>query len=597
MFKKTAFIVLLYMVSAISSAKPTIDREVYRALQDTSVHSPIMSLMVFFNSLNAANQFKSAIPPSAEIHETVLNFMPVVIVTYPKKIPLFDKIVAVPTVVYIALNKPAGEKIEIGPHATKPKVPFRYPGIDLWWENGYKGQSGVIGLIDSGIAPDHPALAAKNVIINKSQLSKYMHGVRSAHGTGVACIYAGYPRNKKQRVRGFAYKAPVILSTLAGEGSDNSEDFWLTYSSLNWLLSESKIIPSVINYSFGNGDITCKDCPDWSGMSKVVDYVVNQKKILWVTSAGNNGYIKQKRIYPFASTMTIPADSYNALTVANMNMYASEDETSSRRFSRFTHAIRYTSSRGPTLIGRKKPDITAPGNDTYTCAPDPIKYGIKYSTEMNYEDGYRLMGGTSSAAPHVGGAILLLKEAGIHNPMAIKALLINSADTWTDSNKPGPHDPEHHYRGGHHRVGGSEWNPTYGWGYLNMQNAFYQRKQIIADHLTLDKPEVEYRMKISNKDKITLVHERRVGFNAHNKPWKFSHLKLEMYDYKSGRFLAGDQSAIDNVHQISLCNAQNLRYCFLPTSREVLIRVSLVSPKLEGSGQEDFALAGGTLVG
>lgn len=289
--------------------------------------------------------------------------------------------------------------------------------------------------------------------------------------------------------------------------------------------------------------------------------------------------------------MTVPADSYNALTVANMNMYPSEEDTSSRKYSREDHAIRYTSSRGPTLLGRKKPDITAPGNDTFTCAPNPIKYKLNYTTEMNYENGYRLMGGTSSAAPHVGGAVVLLRAGGITHPMAIKALLINSADTWTDSNKPGPNDPKHPYKGGHHRIGGSEWNPTYGWGYMNMRTAFYQKKYVIEEKLTLKSPIKEYHTKMLNTDKITLVHERRVGFNIKGILWQLSHLKLEIYDAQNRQLLVKDGSAIDNVHQVSLCNPAHLKQCFQTKPREVIIRVSLISPFIEGSEQEDFALA------
>jgi serine protease AprX len=326
-------------------------------------------------------------------------------------------------------------------------------------------------------------------------------------------------------------------------------------------------------------------------MAKIVDYIVNKEHILWVTSAGNNGFIKPKEHYPFTSTMTVPAESYNAITVANMNMYAEDEFTEARKYMRATHAIRYTSSRGPTLIGRKKPDITAPGNDTYTCAPDPKKYGLHYSADMNYQDGYRLMGGTSSAAPHVGGAALLLQEAGITNPITIKALLINSADSWTDNKIPGPHDPDYDYKGGHHPQFGSEWNTTYGWGYMNMETAFYQRHNIIEGQLSLKQPLKEYKFKVLNKDKITLVHERRVGFSSNGSAWQLSHLTLQMFDAKSHRLLAEDSSAIDNVHQISICTAKKYKLCADLKYHDVIVIVRLKNSVLDGEAREAFALA------
>ncbi|MDI1351850.1 MAG: S8 family serine peptidase, partial [bacterium] len=340
-------------------AKPIVDKDVINIIQaHEDKTAKYISLFVFFKSFAHSAAFVDKLTPVSGIFVKRLNFMPVVIVTFLKHQSVLPLLLRDPYVKHIALNNPAGEKIELQSEATKPKVPFRYPGIDLWWNHGFKGQSGIIGLIDSGIAPDHPSLSGKKIIINKrlnSYYSKYPYGVRSPHGTGVACIYAGYPQDKQKRIRGVAYKTATILSTLAGEGNHHKEDYYLTYSSLNWLLSGFSGKPSIINYSFGNGDVTCPFCSDWSGMAKIVDYIVNQEKILWVTSAGNNGFIKPRTHYPFASTMTVPAESYNALTVANMNMYAEEEYTVARKYMRATHAIRYTSSRGPTLIGRKKP--------------------------------------------------------------------------------------------------------------------------------------------------------------------------------------------------------------------------------------------------
>ncbi|MGQ3888548.1 S8 family peptidase [Legionella sp. CNM-1927-20] len=591
---KKLIIFSLFLVCVTVNAKPFIDEEVLKAMRAVHLEQQgiYQSLIIFFKSNYRKDVFVQVMRRDSTLLLMPLDFMPVVVVTFLPTDKIYKKLISFPGTLYIALNKPADEKVEISSHSIKPKVPFRYPGIDLWWEHGFDGHKGVLGLIDSGIAPDHPALSTKKIIINKTATSHYIDypfGVRTAHGTGVACIYAGLPPESTQYLQGVAYKTPVILSTLAGEGTAHKHHFGLTYSSLNWLLA-SKYRPSVINYSFGNGSVTCPFCPDWSGLSKIVDYIVNQKKILWVTSAGNNGYIKQKGRPPFVSTMTVPAESYNALTVANMNMYSNTNATN-RKFDRQSHAIYYTSSRGPTLIGRKKPDIAAPGNDTWTCAPDPKKYQLNYLKSMHYKNGYRFMGGTSSAAPHVGGAVLLLNDAGITNPMAIKALLINSADTWTDSNKPGPDDPNFAYQGGHRQVIGSEWNPTYGWGYMNLQTAFYQRKFIIEDKLSLNKPLVEYRIRMHYQDKVTLVHERRVGFNNKGRLWQLSHLDLEILDASNGKLLAKDGSSIDNVHQVSLCNSLNLSRCFQLAPREVIVRVRLQSSRIDGSTEESFALA------
>lgn len=585
MFKKFIIVFSLSFCTLLySSQKPFIDKDVYSSFKNHSKEHYV-SLLVFFKSHRPIPKFIESLK-SPIVHSEYLTFMPTVVVTFPKKKSILNFIASYPAVKSIALNRPAGEKIEINTQTKKIKNNSLFLGIDLWWSKNFKGQSGIVGIIDSGIAKDHPALLNKKIIINKtanSGFSNYPKGVRSPHGTGVACIYAGYPIELNKKLRGVSYKVPIILSTIAGEGSDHKENYWMTYSGLNWFFSLNPVMPSVINYSFGNGEVSCSHCPDWSGMSKVVDHIINKYKILWVTSAGNNGYVKQKKKAPFSSTLTVPADNYNGLTVANMDMY--DDE---QALNRNAHTIRYTSSRGPTFLGRKKPDIAAPGNDTYTCAPDPQKYEIRYKEQANYKNGYRLMGGTSSAAPHVGAAILILKEAGISNPISIKALLINSADTWTDNNQPGANDPAYpNIKPQHHPKLGSEWNPTYGWGYINMKNAFYQKDNIIEDALTEKEPIAEYKMKVTNNDKITLVHERRVGFNKKGNFWALSHLKLELYDFKTHRILAKDSSAIDTVHQVSLCNSKN---CSQETPREVILRVTLLN-RIEGANYELFALA------
>ena len=78
------------------------------------------------------------------------------------------------------------------------------------------------------------------------------------------------------------------------------------------------------------------------------------------------------------SSITIPADAEGSFSVGATN------------FSNGT--LEYYSSRGPTLDGRTKPDITGPTGVSTTA------YG--------YQDFY----GTSAAAPHVAGAAALIME-------------------------------------------------------------------------------------------------------------------------------------------------------------------------------------------
>lgn len=596
------FSIFFFIFSSTAYSQALIDKDVLDIIQHhdkKTAQSESIGIIIFMKSNDEVALFLNDINKVTGVIAHPLHFMPAVVAVIPKNIALVRKLANYRMVAQISANNAGSEELEVSAQSLLLSPSPAYPDVSNWWQQGYTGRDGVVGLIDSGVAIEHPGLLNKNFIVRQepdSEYSKYQSGVRSAHATGAACIYAGIGSGAFPNELGMAYGVSTILTGLAGEGDGEMADLLLTATTLDWMLTRTEIKPTIINYSFGNGLIGCKNCMDWSGLAKVVDYVVNHEKILWVKSAGNKGFIAPQNKTPYTSTMTSPADNYNALTVANMNpTMVFEDGTSLQMPYRDQHAIRYTSSRGPTLNGRRKPDITAPGNDTRTCAPDPRAYKLNYSTSMDFHDGYRLMGGTSSAAPHVGGAVLLLFDAGIKNPIAAKALLLNSADAWTDSGKPGPDDPEHPYTGGHFPVMGSEWNPTYGWGYMNMQHAFDQRFNIIENQLTVNTSVKEYEVFLPVAGKVTLVHERRVGYRADNTEWQLSHLSLELVDADTNQVIAQDNSAIDTVHQVANClRKPGEQHCASETKPlHAIVRVKLLSPTIDGSYNEPFALSYG----
>lgn len=590
---------LMLASSSVAHGMAIIDRDVVLNIEQLakSTNQPaIISTIIFLKSQSQVVPFMQYINKIPGVTTQPLHFMPAIIANIPKNRGVVYKIASHQAATQISSNKIGKEELEVSAQSILLRPSDSYPAVNNWWQAGYTGHRGVIGLIDSGVASEHPGLINKTIIVRQepnSDYYKYQNGIRSAHGTGAACIYAGVGNAYFDQEWGMAYSASTFLVGLAGENGigNEEEEIMLTTSTLDWMLTRAQTRPTIINYSFGNGPVSCTACTDWSGLAKIMDYVINHEKIMWIKSAGNNGI----SVYPNQSTMTSPADNYNGLTVANMNPTVMQNGVMLQTSDRNRHTIRYTSSRGPTLLGRRKPDIAAPGNDTRTCAPDPLTYPFNYSVSMDYHDGYRLMGGTSSAAPHVGGAVLLLQDAGITNPMAEKALLLNSADAWTDSGKPGPDDPNNRYTGGHYAIQGSEWNPTYGWGYINMQQAFNQRFNLIEDRLTINDSIKNYEVLLPVGGKVTLVHERRVGYQLDNTEWRLSHLSLEIYDATTHRLMAFDNSPIDTVHQVANCiRESNQKNCSKQTqAMHAIIRVKLLSKGLDGSESEPFAIAYG----
>jgi serine protease AprX len=582
-------------------ANAIIDKDVLqevRALKSNKEDSQKIRLLVFLNQTGTVNQLISQFGSVKDLSIQKLEGLPFLIISIPKDHSILEKIAKEPAIAQISSYRAGQEELEISKQAMLLKPSSYFPDIKNWIDSGYTGASGIVGLIDSGVDIEHPGLQGKNIIIRKEPNSGYFdykNGVRTPHGTGVACIYAGIGSALYPQDSGIAQDVPTIIEGLAGEGEGNPEDLEQTLSTLDWMLNRAELKPTVINYSFGNGRVYCSACADWSGLAKVFDYVVNHHHIPFVKSAGNFGYISQNKQAPFVSTMTVPADNYNGITIANMNptLRNAKGELAPSP-NRLLHTIRYTSSRGPTIAGRKKPDLSAPGNDTWTCAPDPANYpAIKYTQAMKYNKGYRLMGGTSSATPHVGAAILLLEDAGIKSPMAQKALLINSANAWTDNGLPSPDDPKSLSVGAHYPVSGSEWNPTYGWGYINLQKAFDERFNLYEGILTLSEPEQTFETDLGAGSKVTLVHERRVGFSGvDSKPWDLSHLSIELIEKPTGLLINKDDSKIDSVHQVDNCLKKKSRGCdTLINPVHVIIRVRLLSDHIDGETKEPFALA------
>lgn len=601
--KKLMLSIILSCIAMTSFSRGMIDADVISSLNETEAHKSsalfapqFISVLIFLNSAKDSTEVLLFLKEIGGIEANQLAFMPVIAAVVPKDKAILTRIAEHVAVAQISSNRAGSEEMEMSAQSMLLISSPTNPVVSNWWDHGYTGQRGVIGLIDSGVAVKHLGLINKKIIVRKEAESgffNYSDGVRSAHGTGVACIYAGLGTHFFPRDVGIAYGARTIVTGLAGEGVGEANDLFQTLSTLDWMLTRAEVKPTVINYSFGNGLLSCPSCPDWSGLAKTVDYVINHEKIMWVKSAGNFGFVEPGSEAPFATTMTVPADNYNGITVANMNPSVIQDGVKVQTSDRHLHVISSGSSRGPTLNGRKKPDLSAPGTDTWTCAPDPDAYSFNYTDSMHYQRGYRLMGGTSSAAPHVGAAILLMQDAGIDSPLMEKALILNSADAWTDSNEPGPKDIVDGYNNGHYSVMGSAWNRTYGWGYINLQKAFDERNNLIEDKLSLKQSVLEYEAVLPVGSKVTLIHERRVGYLKNNTEWKLSHLSLEIYDAKTNQLIVRDDSLIDTVHQVANCARKvGERVCSDTTKEiEAIVRVRLLSPSIDGSDDEPFALA------
>ncbi|MDH3499213.1 MAG: S8 family serine peptidase, partial [Acidimicrobiia bacterium] len=137
------------------------------------------------------------------------------------------------------------------------------------------------------------------------------------------------------------------------------------------------------------------------------------------------------------------------------------------------------SSRGPTLDGRLKPDVVAPGTWILSAYSDLYQQG--YDVAVNPQNGlfqadgwgdpfdeyYKYLGGTSMSAPMASGAAAIVRDfyTQAHDlewisAALVKATLINSAIDLQDENNDGANDNDHPIPNNHE-----------GWGRIDLAAA------------------------------------------------------------------------------------------------------------------------------
>jgi subtilisin family serine protease len=147
--------------------------------------------------------------------------------------------------------------------------------------------------------------------------------------------------------------------------------------------------------------------------------------VVAVVSAGNAGAGRTLTggsgdVYGPLSTITDPGNAIRAITVG-----------STHRSQPYTYGVANSSSKGPTLDGRPKPDLIAPGERITSAGTGALINGIG---PLQSDDAgiarYVEDSGTSMAAAHVSGAIaafLSVRDEYIGQPDEVKRLFMSNA--------------------------------------------------------------------------------------------------------------------------------------------------------------------------
>lgn len=254
---------------------------------------------------------------------------------------------------------------------TKIKIPEL---SDLFPE--LSGHGVKVGIIDTGLDPQHPDLKGKLVLFKDYISGNTKPYDNNGHGTHVAGTIAGSSFSGTQIGAALDVRL-YIAKTFSMFGNSKDEDLLLA---LQWLadpdgdpLTDDGV--QVINGSWNVASNTPIMNPEDEPFCRAI---LNLEKmgIISVFAAGNDG--------PALSTIGVPGACPEAVTVAASD---SEDQ------------IAKMSSRGPVIwkgISLDKPNVAAPGVRIYSAAPDR---------------DYKTKTGTSMAAPHVVGALALLIQS------------------------------------------------------------------------------------------------------------------------------------------------------------------------------------------
>ncbi|KAJ4287283.1 hypothetical protein N0V90_012681 [Kalmusia sp. IMI 367209] len=343
-----------------------------------------------------------------------------------------------------------------------------------------KGAGQIIHVADEGFdkgqttgtdAEVHPAftgrvLALYNVPVGSA---KPVYSDVDSHGTHVAgCAVGDGPTTS---MGGVAAKGPGTIRGTAPAAQlictrRTDDNNIIQQVSFNELLDRPYTQGARIsNHSYNQSPKATATGPlPYDLRSTAIDtYIFNKPDLLVCWSAGNDG-----EMHSPAHQIGDSAASKNVLTVGN-SYNARQVNLTDDKFDRAvqweadTYQMDGSSSRGPTMEQRIKPDVCAPGNTILSALTRSLASGTKTDDFGKSDDAlYFFDSGTSMSTPLVAGCAAVLREAlgyqGLSNPSAalLKALLINGAmDILGATNAPVTGNPQELQGFGRVNMGGT----------------------------------------------------------------------------------------------------------------------------------------------
>ncbi len=297
---------------------------------------------------------------------------------------------------------------------------------------GLDGSGETIAVMDTGLDNDHPDVVGRIAAINTQfGLDPSPVDSNSGHGTHIVMTVLGDGAGDSTTT-GVAPEANLVMYALEHDPTG----YFGRQGSIYDLLSDAELKTAriAVNAWGSNGNFGF-----YTADSRSADqYVSNNQYLLPVFSVGDNGASG-------ASKVTAPGTAKNVLSIGSST----------------NGGVSPSSSQGPTLDGRIKPDLVAPGEGICSARAEEAKSVVgsvcATGTHSNTRSMYMELSGTSQATAVASGSAALAREylrevAGINKPSAslIKATLVNGAEDLGTPDIP---------------------NSNEGWGQIDLENS------------------------------------------------------------------------------------------------------------------------------
>ncbi|MEH6972509.1 S8 family peptidase [Bacillus sp. JJ675] len=277
------------------------------------------------------------------------------------------------------------------------------------------GKGVTVAVVDTGIYP-HSDLEGRIRAFTDFVNQRTEPYDDNGHGTHCAGDVAGNGLASSGKYSGPAPEAELIgVKVLDKMGAGSLET---VIRGIDWCIQFNEENPDrpidIISMSLGSDALPYENEQE-DPVVKAVDAAWDAGIVVCV-AAGNSG--------PDAKTIASPGVSGKVITVG-----ALDDRDT---VSRDDDDVASFSSRGPTIYGKVKPDILAPGTNIVSLR-SPGSFLDKLQKSSRVGTDYMTMSGTSMATPICAGiAALVLQQTPGAAPDEVKRLLMEGADLWKD---------------------------------------------------------------------------------------------------------------------------------------------------------------------